>query len=206
MGIYRSTWAALVQALSTDVVARLAAAGLPPLTQEIDGSPGAIRMGPQYVAEQSSPPRIVMIPKSFDFLNERDVVQTYQKGKSIDNTQTPRAIAMQWKEFEVQCWGCNFTDQVTPAPDPALDYDAAQILAEIVWQAAQGIAAGVWRTQKGTVNTDPTLIRVGYVITFDLALYTPIPDTTLSYAPPTVKPVLTTEIIINGQLPAPPSG
>ncbi len=209
-GIYRSTWVALVAAISADVVNRLALAGLPPLTLEIDGSAGAIQIGPQFVAEQSSPPRILFVPKGWtDLENNRDVVQTYQSGTSIDNTQDPRTIAMQWKRFEVQCWGCDFSvvgGSQVPTPSPAYDYDAAQILAETVWQAAQGTAAGVWRSGPGEIDPGrEAVVRIGRVFVFDLALHTPVPDTILAYAR-SPKANGTTEIVINGQPPAPPSG
>jgi hypothetical protein len=211
VSVYRSTWVALVQALSADVVARLAAAYLPPLTPEIDGTPGAIQIGPQFVAEQGSPPRVLMIPRGFEFENNKDPGNYLVNGAiSGGNTQTPRAIAVQWKRFEVQCWGCNFSNQTTPSPDPALDYDAAQALAEIVWQAAQGTSAGVWRTQSGIVDPGaPTLVRVGRVLSFDLALSTPVADTTLPYAPtgtgPALQPPHGVYIQVNGQTPANPN-
>ena len=206
-GIYRSTWVALVGLISADVVSSLAAAGLPPLSLGIDGSPGQIQIGPQFVAEQGSPPRILMIPRGWDEEQTRDVTAARKNGVEYGNSQTPRAIAMQWKRFEVQCWGMNFTDQNTAAPDPALDYDAAQILAELVWQSAQRLAAGVWRSAKGDIDPGaPYLVREGRLFIFDLAMLTPIPDVTLGYAPSNVKPSTSVEIIVNGQPPVGPGG
>lgn len=186
--MYPATWTQLVTDISDEVVARLAAAGYPPLTPEIDGTTGAIQIGPQFVAEQGAPPRVLFVPRGFDFSNERSVVS---RGPLTGNDYRPelaqRAIARQWKRFEVQCWGCHFTTQTTPAPDPALDYDAAQALSEIVWQACQSICAGVWRTTSGEIDPSaPTLARTGRVFVFDLALDTPILDTTLAFAPHTV--------------------
>ena len=202
MSVYRSTWVALVQALSSALVTRLAAQGLPPLTTEIDGSAGSILIGPQYVYENLSPPRVLMIPRSFPFENSRDVVSPTGVAH-LNKTWDPRAIGLQWKTYEVQCWGCNFTDQVTPAPDPALDYDAAQILCEMVWQSAQAIAAGVWRTTSGKLDEN-AIIRFGRVITFDLAFSTPVPDFTLPYAPSNVRGNLNPEIVIGDNPPEPP--
>lgn len=205
-GVYRSTWVALVGLISADVVSSIAAAGLPPLALGVDGSAGAIQIGPQYVAEHGTPPRILMIPRGWDEEQTRDVTAARKNGVEYGNSQTPRAIAMQWKRFEVQCWGCNFTDQVTPAPDPALDYDAAQILAELVWQSAQRLAAGVWRSEKGEIDPKaPFLDRIGRVFIFDLAMLTPIPDVTLGYAS-SPKANTTVEIIVNGQPPVGPGG
>lgn len=183
-GIYRPTWTALVSNMSTTLVSLLAQQGLPPLTPEIDGSAGAIQIGPQFVAEQGSPPRVLMIPKTFPFENTREVQTPNVTPPHTNPTWAQRAIGLQWKTFEVQCWGCNFSNQGTPAPDPALDYDAAQILAETVWQAAQLLAAGVWRTTAGTIDPQaPTHMRVGRVFVFDLAFSTPAPDIALTYAP-----------------------
>jgi hypothetical protein len=203
VSVYRATWSALVRALSNQVVAQLAAQGLPPLTPEIDGTPGAIVMGPQYVAEHGSPPRIVMTPTGFPFENSRDVV--FPSGKPRANPSwDPRAIGVQWKTFEVQCWGCDFSSQTTPAPGTNTDYDAAQILCEQVWQAAQALTAGEWRTTKGEVDANPKLIRLGHVITFDLAISTPAPDFALPFAPNPTVAGTTTEIAINGGTPVPP--
>lgn len=54
-------WLYLVQQISTDVVARLSAAGLPPLLE------GAILIGPQHTAENASPNRIWFVPKGSTF-------------------------------------------------------------------------------------------------------------------------------------------
>lgn len=205
-GVYRPTWSAIAQALSNQVVVQLAAAGLPPLTPEIDGSPGAIQIGPQFTVEQGSPPRIVMIPTGFKFENSRDVVSpTGNPGQNL--TWDPRAIGVQWKTYEVQCWGCNFIEAngvFEPAPDPLLDYDAAQILCEMVWQAAQALTAGEWATKSGTIDVTPTLIRVGRIVKFDLAISTPAPDFLYPYAPNPTAGTITTKISINGGSPVPP--
>lgn len=211
MSVYRATWSALVSDISSELVSRLAAAGLPPLTPEINGAPGAIQIGPQFVAEAGSPPRVLMIPKQWDLEASRDNGNYLSSGHIAGgNTQTPRAIGLQWKQFEVQCWGCAFSEQFLPAPDPALDYDAAQILAELVWQSVHAVAAGVWRSQFGQIDPGaPSLMRVGRVFTFDLALSTPVPDVQLPYAPngvaPALRPPLGVYIEVSGQNPANPN-
>lgn len=54
-------WLYLVQTISSDVVARIADAGLPALVD------GAILLGPEHVAENASPNRIVFVPRSSRF-------------------------------------------------------------------------------------------------------------------------------------------
>lgn len=55
-------WLFLVQTISADVVARMAAAGIAPLVD------GAILIGPEHIAENASPNRIVFVPKGSRYL------------------------------------------------------------------------------------------------------------------------------------------
>ena len=190
---YPSTWVALVSDINTEVVARLAAAGYPALTQEIDGSAGKILLGSSFPAEFSSPPRVAFVPQPSKLEGPTRSVAGRAGMPAPEQAAmlSTRAIARRWKSFKVYCWACNFSDQTHPAPDPALDYDAAQALSEIVWQSCQAIAAGVWRGE-GTVAIDgqgdvPTLVRLGRVFIFDLALDTPVLDTALAFAPSGVE-------------------
>ena len=186
---YPSTWVALTNAVSAEVVTRLAAAGYPPLTPEIDGSAGKILLGSSFPAEFSSPPRVIFVPQPSKIEGPSRSVMGRADMPAPEKAAmlSTRAIARMWKNFRCYCWGCNFSDQVTPAPDPALDYDAAQALSEIVWQSCQAIAAGAWRGD-GSVLIDgtggtPTLVRLGRVFMFDIQLDTPVLDTALAFAP-----------------------
>ncbi len=184
---YPSTWVALTNLVSAEVVSRLAAASYPALTPEIDGSVGAIVLGPQFPYENSSPPRINFVPTSLGI--EAPNRSVTSRGPSVGADYLPelqqRAIGRQMKGFKVYCWGCNYSDQVTPAPDPSLDYDAAQTLAEIVIQSCQSIAAGRFTAKGGMIDgqNSPVLVRVGRVFIFDLALDTAILDTAQAFAP-----------------------
>ena len=180
MNTYTATWTARVSALSSAVVASLALNDLPPLCVNIDGSPGGILLGPQYVAEHGSPPRIVMIPKGGDVTDiDMSSYMTPPTPPITDPDQVAEhlnpAIVTLWKSFTVQCWGCWFDSSGNPAPDPAKDYDAAQALCELVWQQAQEIAAGCWRSKRLEIDKGaPKLARIGRIFAFDLALSTPV--------------------------------
>ena len=134
---YPSTWVALVSAINTEVVARLAAAGYPALTQEIDGSAGKILLGSSFPAEFSSPPRVVFVPQPSKLEGPTRSVMGRAGMPAPEQAAmlSTRAIARMWKSFKVYCWACNFSDQVTPSPDPALDYDAADAMAGAVRSA-----------------------------------------------------------------------
>lgn len=76
------SWLALVQAVSSDVVARLATAGLPPLVD------GQVFIGPEHEWENSAPPRIVMVPTGSEFLARQDAPRG---GRDTRNPKAPGA-------------------------------------------------------------------------------------------------------------------
>ncbi len=207
---YPASWTALVNLISVEVVSRLAAAGYPALCPSIDGvTPGKIQIGESFVNEQGSPPRVLFVPKGFDFANERSVATRMNGSTNVEGRAqaAQRAIARQWKTFEVQVWGLNFSDQVTPAPDAALDYDATQALSEIVWQACQFKAPGCWRTTRGEIDPkSPTLMKLGRIFVWDLGLDTPIADTALPFAPNGVTSAGTSKLQPNDGTIAPEIG
>lgn len=200
---YPSTWVALVSLVSAEVVTRLAAAGYPALTPEIDGTAGAILLGPQFRAENGFPPRIVFVPSKLgiDAPNRSVTSRGPNVGADYSPELQQRAIGRQMKGFKVYCWGCNYSNQTTPAPDPALDYDAAQANAEIIIQACQSIGAGRYKATGGTIDgqgATPTLVRTGRVFIFDLELDTAILDTALAFAPSNVAPNGKLDVTIGG--------
>ena len=199
---YPATWSALVSAISAEVVRVMAAAGYPALTPEIDGSTPGILIGPQFPAELSTPPRIIFIPKEWPFSNERSVVNRTKGGTLQEQETSQRAIGRQWKMYEVRCWGCNYSDQATPAPDPILDYDAAQALCAAVWLACQNIAPGQWRSTAGRIMSNQeaglNLVNLGKVFAFDLALDTPALDILLPFAPSDVGQSGKVDVVIGG--------
>ena len=198
---YPATWTALVAAVNADVVARLAAAGYPALNLGIDGSPGQIEMGPAFQAENHSPPYVVFVPKTSPIEGPTRFV-TGRAGMSDQERKamlSRRAIARMWKTWIVFCWGCNFSDQTTPAPDPALDFDAAQALAEIVFQSCQGIAADAWKPGAAIEIDQTSLVRIGRVFTFDLALDTPVLDTAQAFAVGVAAGPGKVDVVVGGQ-------
>jgi hypothetical protein len=169
----------LVSFLSTDVSARLAAAGYPPLTD------GGILIGRQHVLEQSRAPRIVFVPLTSTF-GPRD---TYNRSNLVGSPSAE--MLLQWAQrsihseivrFEIHVWG-----QATP-PDPeGGDFDATQVLYQCVIQSVRAnitggytLLPGVWADQTPSAAQ---LQKAGHEFVFGLEISTPVLDNLLSYAP-----------------------
>lgn len=176
---------ALVSAISTDVSAGLLAAGYPALTD------GAILLGQQHLMEQSSPPRIIFIPKSSTFGPPSPASASNVSTNTPYSTEGRRQIAQRSIQtdsvtFEVRCWG-----QSVPA-DPNNDFDVTQALYQQVIMSTHLIAAGNYKVGNGTWNDTSQLYRSGREFVFSLTLATPVLGTLLTRAPNNVAAVPTT--------------
>jgi hypothetical protein len=168
--------AALVAAISTEVVARLALGGYTALTD------GAILVGRQHVFEASAAPRIVFVPVGSKF-GPKDPTAPDPTTEEGRFARAARSIATEMIQFEVHVWGRDATlvDR---------DYDAAQVLYQCVMQSmcklAEGcyvVSAGRWTSgrEQGT-----QLARSGQEFVFGLDIATPVLDELLAYAASTL--------------------
>lgn len=159
---------ALRNALSSDVVASLAAASYPPLTD------GQILLGRQYQMELSAPPRIIFIPTKSAF-PAKDV---YNRSPIAGNTaeqliqnKNP-SILSDNISFEVRCWGVS-TDN-----NPDTDFDMTQALYQQVIRTCDKLARGTYLVSGGDWTdakyTAGQLIRDGREFVFTLTFGTPI--------------------------------
>jgi hypothetical protein len=100
------SWLQLVQALSTDVVARLSTAGLPPLVD------GQIFVGPEHEEEHRTAPAIVMVPLGSDFIARRDAPRG-----GVNNPQAPGAAILY---VALTASGINYTTATVTISAPDL--------------------------------------------------------------------------------------
>jgi hypothetical protein len=177
----------IVTAISNDVVAKLATAGYPPLTD------GRILMGRQHDAESSAPPRIIMTPVSSDFTEKRVTSRSnvntgsprqYSTEQLAENAQ--RSIGTEVIVFEVRAWGT-----ATP-PNADQDFDITQALYQqviasvhLLTAGSYGLSKGQWTDSKGAGATQ--LVRFGREFVFGISFQTPVLDQLLSFAPTNVK-------------------
>ena len=180
---------AIVNAISTDVVAALAAAGYPALNTLQDGSAGKILLGRQRQFEQGSPNRIIFIPIGSDFTakspanpSPASTPNTYNAEALRQNQQ--RSIRSDNVAFEVRVWG------VGANPDDSFDVTQAyyhQVIISVhkLTAGAYELAAGKW-TDSSLQSSQ--MIVDGREFVFGIKFSTPVLGELLTYAPPAVVP------------------
>lgn len=184
---------ALRDALSDDVIASLAAASYPPLTD------GKILLGRQYQFEQSAPPRIIFIPVRSDF-PAKDVYNRSPTGggytaEQLAQNKNPSVLSDQIT-FEVRCWGVSL-DQ-----DPDIDFDFTQVLYQQVLRTCDKLARGTYVASSGDWTdaqfSSGQLVRDGREFVFKLTFGTPILLflAPLLSAPNNVAPQITDSLIL----------
>jgi hypothetical protein len=196
---------ALVAALSASVVLGLAAAGYPPLTANVDGSPGGILLGDQHQFEHWSPPRIIFTPTKSTF-GARDTT----RGVATVAANAPysaeslrllarRVFASELLTFEVRCWG------IAPVSAPDLDYAFTQGLYHQVLASAQELCVGCYEVDGGTWTDATHVVRAGrefvFAITFNVPILTTLAPLTgqqgLPFAPAAVAPDITDTMVLS---------
>ncbi len=184
---------AIVAAISSQVVLRLAASGYPPLTD------GRILLGRQEQYASAAPPRIIFTPTESVF----SAVNVYSRqpgsGPEARAQRAQRSIQTESVRFEVACWGAADSDDPVTVRDE--DYDVTQALYHAVLQACAApplddntkpavlgpfTAGGV--ELDGGKWIDATFASAqatayGRAFTFGLSVATPVLDRLLAYAP-----------------------
>lgn len=171
---------ALITFISNEVVARLAAAGFPPLQR------GAILLGEQHLGENDAPPKIVFVPHTCEYSSKdpsgalpllSNTPYDPERLAEISN----RPILTEEFTFEVHCWATT-TDRSVRQTIPDVDYTYARALAHAVIAAVDALCRGVYRVARGAW-TRGGVITYGREFVFDLTLYTPVLTELLPFVP-----------------------
>ena len=173
---------ALISAISDDVVAALAAASLPALTE------GHILLGPEYVAESSAPPRIVFVPKGSTWGPKTMAARPTVAAAELTLEIAARSLLTEEAGFDVAVWG------QAAIPDPANDYDATQVLYQQVIRSIHTIAHGCYKLSPGRWDAGSKLVVDGRLFVFGVSFSTPLVDRILEQAPSDVALSITTKI------------
>lgn len=179
---------AVVSAISTDVVAALAASGYPALNQLQNGAAGKILLGRQRQFEQAAPNRIIFVPMGSDFTPKS--VANPQSAASIAYSAealrmlAQRAILTEAYNFEVRVWGvgANVDDS----------FDITQAYYQQVIISSHNLMAGCYQVGSGkwtdaNVNASQMVVD-GREFVFGLKIATPVLGQLLQYAPSNVAP------------------
>jgi len=189
---------ALVGLFSQELVARLAARGLPPLVD------GRILLGGEHVLEQSSPTRVVFVPKGSDFKQAGPPEMGGTANKATIRTSVERRaqlaqrpIATDVTNYEVHVWGkaptvTNLTDQwMQKELDVGVTQQILDALLVSMYRTAVGtfkVSSGTWTQGKAT-SAQVSIDGLEYV--FNVAVRRPVIDDAYGFAPAGVKPSFT---------------
>lgn len=167
----------IIQDISDDVVAALAAASYPPLTPYADGTEGNIRVGTEANNENTSPPRIIFEPMGSTFTPpEYFSASTSLATTERRNQKAFRPIFSDALKFKVRCWGAS------PIADQADDYDVTRALYHQVLASCQKVLKRSFSVSSGEFTDNGNVNRKGREFVFELVIYTPILDALAPYA------------------------
>lgn len=167
----------IIQDISDDVVAALAAASYPPLTPYSNGTEGNIRVGTEANSENTSPPRIIFEPMGSTFTPpEYFSASTSLATTERRNQKAFRPIFSDALKFKVRCWGAS------PIADQADDYDVTRALYHQVLASCQKVLKRSFSVSSGEFTDNGNVNRKGREFVFELVIYTPILDALAPYA------------------------
>jgi hypothetical protein len=186
------TISGLISAISGSVVARMAAAGLPPLNQ------GRILLGRVHQAENAAPPQIVFIPMRSRF-GPRDTSQNQQVASFTERQRQiqQRAVHTDTVFFEVRVWGA-----ATPSDPDGGDFDITQAIYQLLILVIRESITGQYTLEEGGVWEDQSLgagqlQKYGHQFVFTVGINTPVLDDLLPFAPSTTSTGVVVEFLGN---------
>jgi hypothetical protein len=133
---------------------------------------GSILIGRDTAKEQSSPPRIVLIPRAVQSIPREASMPAANRNIERRAEIQQRSVGSDVWAFDVHAWG-----QSQP-PDAANDFIAASALRDCIRYSLNALAcgtsstdAGVWDDEKALALTN---IKAGHLLSFGITIKTPV--------------------------------
>lgn len=185
----------ILAAVSADLVAGLPVMGLPALTE------GGIAFGPAATGDNIAPPRVVIEPVTVRFgpveaTMLSNVTTGAETGYPADLVLAwqSRPLGTAWIGLKCTCWGV--ADPVVGSvQDPMSDWNATDALMRAVIRSFHQVAPGANVETNGKFTMaigEASLMRAGWVVTFNVEIPTPIVDYPLAYVPAGTTALITT--------------
>lgn len=164
----------VIAAIEEEVIAALAAASYPPL------SDGEILVGTAALFEQSAAPRIIFEPVGSSF----GTAEYASASATLDTPERQRqnamrTIAAEDMFFNVRCWGAAVPG---PTVKPVDDYDVTRALYHAVRAALHKRMPGAYKVEEsGKYPASSNIIRSGREFVFGVTFLTPVLESLLPY-------------------------
>lgn len=190
--------ASIIDDVSADVVAALAAAGYPPLTPDASGNAGAILVGTAANYETTAPPRIIFEPVGSKFSAPDYASASVTLGTTERRNQSVlRSIENEDIAFRVRCWGAAGTGF------PVDDYDVTRALYHQVRASLQKRFPGAHSVEASGTFTDTSKVNIdGREFVFDVVFFTPVLDALVPYGLPNRTPAQIATVVEGLHAPA----
>lgn len=147
---------------------------------------GKIWIGRDHVADNTSAPRVVMIPSTSRFGPPAITPNTFQAVDSQGRKMRLRTRPL-WSEsltFETHVWA---DVETFSADDPARGFNAAQFLSHTLMRSAYLIMTSCCRPTRGAwgdqATDKPNLVISGHYMVFGLEIDIPVTDQSLLFVP-----------------------
>lgn len=139
-----------------------------------NGCPAQVETGPQFIAENAAPPRVVFVPvPSGDTYEPPLAVQPrYGADPTTQPYQNPQSVATRWAAVEAHVWAAG-VEQTDAEQQYMADRAALGALINQTFTALYDAAGfSFFRMQGGGEDTRTKLIRFGllYIMRFQLAI------------------------------------
>jgi hypothetical protein len=137
-----------------------------------NGCPAEVEVGPQFVAENAAPPRVVFVPGAEGDSFEGPLTIQQRFGATVEQPyQNPRSVATRWAGAVVHIWGAG-VKQTEPQLQNAADRAALGALLNQTISAIHEAGFGSYRLLGGAVDTKTKLIGYGllYLLRIQLAI------------------------------------
>lgn len=138
-----------------------------------NGCPAEVEVGPQFLAENGKPPRVVFVPGEEPDTFENFVPMQVRAGSTYAVTpyENPQALATRWAGAAVHIWACGIA-QTDAQLQNAADRAALGALINQTYSAIYEAVFGSLRVSSGQVETKLKLVTYGllYVMRVQIAI------------------------------------
>lgn len=158
---------------------------------------GRVRVGREHITEQSSAPRVVMVPLKFPFgpVNASSAwTQSVIDDGEAERQDLARPIRSMMLTYEVHVWARSTSTYRS--------FGGLQKLVEDFVRAVHSRFGGVYELGGGDVldqhEDAPQRCKFGHEAIFTVGLSVPITDTPVTYAPPALDVALDLSVVLAG--------
>ncbi len=139
-----------------------------------NGCPAEVEVGPQFVAQNGKPPRVVFVPgEEPDTFEGPLAIQPRAGATATQPYQNPQSLATRWAGAAVHIWAAGI-QQTDAQLQNAADRAALGALINQTYSAIYEAGFGSFRVSGGAVDTKTKLITYGLLYVMRVSIAIPV--------------------------------